>query len=65
MYIYRRTVPIDNLQTLALKYLLVDLNLTYIGLFYEPSSYGVGLKEMLVNDSDGKMNSFFNYISSI
>lgn len=52
-YFYR-TIPIDNLQTLALRHLLVKTNLTYIALFYDSSSYGVGLKEMLVNDSEGE-----------
>ncbi|XP_063690634.1 extracellular calcium-sensing receptor-like isoform X2 [Bolinopsis microptera] len=45
-----RTIPIDDLQAIALKNLLAELNLTYIALFYDSSSYGVGLKEMLDKD---------------
>ena len=51
----RRTIPIDDLQTMALKKLLVRLNLTYIGLFYDSSAYGVGLKEMLENEPEGAL----------
>ena len=53
MQIHFRTIPIDDLQAIALKNLLVELNLTYIALFYDSSSYGVGLKEMLVKDQKG------------
>ncbi|KAL5249201.1 hypothetical protein ACHWQZ_G018153 [Mnemiopsis leidyi] len=48
-----RTIPIDDLQAIALKNLLVRLKLTYIALFYDSSPYGVGLKEMLIKDQQG------------
>eukprot|EP00116_Pleurobrachia_bachei_P001942 sb/3462204/ len=51
------TIPIDDLQTKALRELLVRLNLTFIGLFYENSPYGIGLKEMLELDEEAQLLS--------